>query len=219
MKKIFAFCFLFSVLMLSSCQKALPTVTDTDNNQSDGISTVILGETEDISIFRSKEITLEKGKENTITFYYNYTVLPRHEIIELEGETIYNTIFIEKDPVRIVEGDGDDTEGTTGSEADMEPDGTDRESNGQESNGQEEYISPEPEGTDLKEEPQEGTPGQEEEAQEEITFDEEEIPLAAFLTQNENVIEWIAAGMVGLAVLLLIIIYLRKKKENRERGI
>lgn len=66
MKKIFAFCFLFSVLMLSSCQKALPTVTDTDNNQSDGISTVILGETEDISIFRSKEITLEKFSKKVL---------------------------------------------------------------------------------------------------------------------------------------------------------
>ena len=161
----------------------------------------------------AKQIVLEEGSENVITFYYTSTVAPKYETIELEGKTIHNTITITEDPVRIVQGETDDTQNND-VEAESGGTGTDAAGNQSETEDQEEKPQ-ESDSINTEDEQSSNNPGQGYE-QDEVIIEEEEIPLAAFLDENERMIGFIAAGLTGLAIVLIVIAYFIKKKERRE---
>lgn len=176
-----------------------------------------------------KQMVLEKGKENVLTFYYTYVKHPEYETIIQKGETIYNVITLPGREVPGESGQGSQGTGVGGQgnqgagEAGQGNQGTGEGGQGSQGTGEA------GQGTQGSDEDSQGSQGAGEESGEsgegtgnqggngEIIIDEEPVPLAQFLKDNGAKVGLLIGGIAALGALLAVTLHqMSKNKKNGE---
>ncbi len=201
----------------------LVTPTMTQGNAADVITStakVIQGYEWDAYL---KQMILEKGKENVLTFYYTYVAHPKYETVYLEGETIYNVITLPGREIPTQGGQGNqgsqgtDDEGGQGGQGGQGTD-DDGDQGGQGTGGQGNQGG---EGTGNEgNQGGEGTGSENNQGNQggngEEIIEEEPVPLAQFLKENGVKVGLLTSGIAALGALLATTAYQMKKNKKTE---
>ncbi len=204
----------------------LVTPTMTQGNAADVITStakVIPGYEWDAYL---KQMVLEMGKENVLTFYYTYVAHPEYETVYVEGETIYNVITL---PGRELPGqggqgnqggEGTGDEGGQGNQSGAETGdegNQDQGNQGSEGTGDEGNQGNQG-GQGIGDEGNQGGEGTGNEGNQggngEEIIDEEPVPLAQFMKENGVKVGLLTGGIVALLAVLAATVHQMKKNKG-----